>query len=229
MSFPDEMKRPKLSSAQVPTSEEFARLHEILNRTSATAIIAATDFDHARARLAEDDSQSQRRSVVRCFGSLVDGFSAAMMETAVQLADMWRRPLNQFLQAKSREREISALHRIKVSYRLVGELLPESPLRELSDERCAELLNAISLRNRILHPQTAEDLHVTSEALVVLIKAADNCVKDYVGFCHWAPKMTQDRMWDSGGQRRYIIEKTGRNEPCPCKSGKKYKQCCGMP
>ena len=23
-------------------------------------------------------------------------------------------------------------------------------------------------------------------------------------------------------------EKVGRNEPCPCGSGKKYKKCCGM-
>ena len=23
------------------------------------------------------------------------------------------------------------------------------------------------------------------------------------------------------------VEKTGRNEPCPCGSGKKYKKCCG--
>ena len=23
------------------------------------------------------------------------------------------------------------------------------------------------------------------------------------------------------------IKKIGRNEPCPCGSGKKYKQCCG--
>ena len=23
------------------------------------------------------------------------------------------------------------------------------------------------------------------------------------------------------------VEKTGRNEPCPCGSGKKFKQCCG--
>ena len=23
------------------------------------------------------------------------------------------------------------------------------------------------------------------------------------------------------------FEKTGRNEPCPCGSGKKFKQCCG--
>jgi preprotein translocase subunit SecA len=24
-----------------------------------------------------------------------------------------------------------------------------------------------------------------------------------------------------------VEEKTGRNEPCPCGSGKKYKKCCG--
>lgn len=24
-----------------------------------------------------------------------------------------------------------------------------------------------------------------------------------------------------------VDEKTGRNEPCPCGSGKKYKKCCG--
>jgi len=23
-------------------------------------------------------------------------------------------------------------------------------------------------------------------------------------------------------------EKVGRNEPCPCESGKKYKKCCGI-
>ncbi|MDX1503354.1 MAG: SEC-C metal-binding domain-containing protein [Thermoanaerobaculia bacterium] len=23
--------------------------------------------------------------------------------------------------------------------------------------------------------------------------------------------------------------KVGRNEPCPCGSGKKYKKCCGAP
>ena len=25
-----------------------------------------------------------------------------------------------------------------------------------------------------------------------------------------------------------VEEKVGRNEPCPCGSGKKYKKCCGM-
>lgn len=26
---------------------------------------------------------------------------------------------------------------------------------------------------------------------------------------------------------RVTVEKTGRNDPCPCGSGKKYKKCCG--
>jgi uncharacterized protein YecA (UPF0149 family) len=27
----------------------------------------------------------------------------------------------------------------------------------------------------------------------------------------------------------YEKKKVGRNEPCPCGSGKKYKRCCGRP
>jgi SWIM/SEC-C metal-binding protein len=27
---------------------------------------------------------------------------------------------------------------------------------------------------------------------------------------------------------RRVEKKIGRNEPCPCGSGKKYKKCCGM-
>jgi uncharacterized protein YecA (UPF0149 family) len=25
-----------------------------------------------------------------------------------------------------------------------------------------------------------------------------------------------------------VSQKIGRNDPCPCGSGKKYKKCCGM-
>jgi preprotein translocase subunit SecA len=33
-----------------------------------------------------------------------------------------------------------------------------------------------------------------------------------------------------GGQKRPTVKKdrkVGRNDPCPCGSGKKYKKCCG--
>jgi len=37
---------------------------------------------------------------------------------------------------------------------------------------------------------------------------------------------TDNRGWQSGTYRREG-PKTGRNDPCPCGSGKKYKKCCG--
>jgi preprotein translocase subunit SecA len=30
-----------------------------------------------------------------------------------------------------------------------------------------------------------------------------------------------------GVQQRRVGDKVGRNDPCPCGSGKKYKKCCG--
>jgi uncharacterized protein len=33
----------------------------------------------------------------------------------------------------------------------------------------------------------------------------------------------------AGGVVRREVDKTGRNDPCPCGSGRKYKQCCGRP
>ena len=28
--------------------------------------------------------------------------------------------------------------------------------------------------------------------------------------------------------RKTVKQKVGRNDPCPCGSGKKYKKCCGL-
>ena len=55
---------------------------------------------------------------------------------------------------------------------------------------------------------------------------------------HDAPAATDAEMADEGGERhvnevadqrpvRRDAPKVGRNDPCPCGSGKKYKQCCG--
>jgi len=49
------------------------------------------------------------------------------------------------------------------------------------------------------------------------------------------PRKTQPDPWPTSAFRDYLApvetvrnrEKIGRNEPCPCGSGKKYKKCCG--
>ena len=45
-----------------------------------------------------------------------------------------------------------------------------------------------------------------------------------------ARQLTQPQAATNNQQQRQPIsvgEKTGRNDPCPCESGKKYKKCCG--
>lgn len=46
-------------------------------------------------------------------------------------------------------------------------------------------------------------------------------------------KVAKETSENAGGdgtvtkQPRRVGKKVGRNDPCPCGSGKKYKQCCG--
>jgi len=39
------------------------------------------------------------------------------------------------------------------------------------------------------------------------------------------PSFVTDKM--RVGEQQHKKKKIGRNEPCPCGSGKKYKRCCG--
>ena len=40
-------------------------------------------------------------------------------------------------------------------------------------------------------------------------------------------KITNDGGKETAKKQPKKVEKIGRNDPCPCGSGKKYKQCCG--
>jgi len=41
--------------------------------------------------------------------------------------------------------------------------------------------------------------------------------------------MIQEAIREAEAERRRPVtrQKVGRNEPCPCGSGRKYKKCCG--
>ena len=42
----------------------------------------------------------------------------------------------------------------------------------------------------------------------------------------WYGYTNKDELSDSGNEPIRVEVKTGRNDPCPCGSGKKYKKCC---
>ena len=76
----------------------------------------------------------------------------------------------------------------------------------------------------------------------ILARLADDphrrLVEDTVAEMGWWACFREDRAKNSAhadpdskpirdSQIRRATPKTGRNEPCPCGSGKKYKKCCG--
>ncbi len=42
-----------------------------------------------------------------------------------------------------------------------------------------------------------------------------------------AQRLLERQLFDSATTFRRTVPEIGRNDPCPCGSGKKFKQCCG--
>lgn len=52
-------------------------------------------------------------------------------------------------------------------------------------------------------------------------------IDDVVQATSWWGCFEQERLMADGSEPQRVSAKVGRNEPCPCGSGKKYKKCCG--
>lgn len=76
---------------------------------------------------------------------------------------------------------------------------------------------------------TEEGMEITHEAgdaqeWVAAITPAVLAINQY-----WAPRRMQFAEGQTQSTVRRTTPKIGRNDPCPCGSGKKYKHCCGRP
>jgi hypothetical protein len=52
-------------------------------------------------------------------------------------------------------------------------------------------------------------------------------IDDVIQATSWWSCFQNERSADGGPEPQRVSTKIGRNEPCPCGSGKKYKKCCG--
>jgi uncharacterized protein len=91
-----------------------------------------------------------------------------------------------------------------------------------SDETASVLLSAISMLS--VHPDDIVPL--PTKTLRELWKQIPHCVcalNDY-----WRPARLGEIAALKGMAFATEADRIGRNEPCPCGSGKKFKKCCGM-
>jgi SEC-C motif len=208
---------------------DFAKLHADLTASSELCNALKTDFLDALDRvIADQNSGVARRGVVRCFGSLIDGVTASMRFAAIGLCESFGEPLNPFLQEKTGERHISTHQRIYSIYRLLADFLPGSPLSHVPDARWDELRRALEIRNRVVHPTAITDLELTVDEMKVVLQAGHDFYRDYAQFPQWFGQKEQKLFFELPGARKRWLKKIGRNEPCPCGSKRKYKNCCGV-
>lgn len=92
----------------------------------------------------------------------------------------------------------------------------------------SSLRTALDLEN--LDENTEIDLDVDFEKLYFNMHKADaDCLWNLP---EWDGVLTEERRQDIFDAYRrsrtvHVEKKPGRNDPCPCGSGKKYKNCCG--
>ncbi len=94
----------------------------------------------------------------------------------------------------------------------------------LNDARGADWFHPIGLLGQENFSPDQDELTRTPEQRHALAKQIEEGVRQIHAF--WLPlrQALAERQ-----QARRLSTKVGRNEPCPCGSGKKFKKCCGAP
>lgn len=94
----------------------------------------------------------------------------------------------------------------------------------LNDARGADWFRPIGLLGQENFSPDQDELTRTPEQRHALAKQIEEGVRQIHAF--WLPlrQAVAERQ-----QARRLSTKVGRNEPCPCGSGKKFKKCCGAP
>jgi hypothetical protein len=198
-------------------AEEHLDLQEILG----------DDFNVAEELFIARDAGFTRRHMVRCFGSFVDAMAVTLREMAWTLSQLFGQTMNPFLKGKTDERGATAMYRITTSYRIVGELMPQSPFGKVDPKRWDKLHHLLEVRNRVMHPTKKEDLDVSVPDLQAMSDLTTQMMEDMVGFVKLIPIQSMEMISKAGGRRIRHTDKVGRNDECPCGSGKKFKHCCG--
>lgn len=71
------------------------------------------------------------------------------------------------------------------------------------------------------------DLDLSDAEMRVVVQTGQDFYLDFTKFVQWFGQKEQKMLLDLPGTRKRYLKKIGRNEPCPCGSGRKFKNCCG--
>ncbi len=101
-----------------------------------------------------------------------------------------------------------------------------------------EALIYSELREELLSKETRKSMHETIEKEtehsisedqaidIVLLTQLPHAISELIKYAHRVDDERKAAMLQQYNHQTISQKKTGRNQPCPCGSGKKYKKCC---
>jgi len=109
---------------------------------------------------------------------------------------------------------------------MLGAMIDEEVwVKTFSDEAGRELIAPFVIMSGYTDEGSGIDQDRQDEIREELIDEMAECVLDLQEF--WEPWKKEYLARNGSGRTARAQHRVGRNEPCPCGSGKKYKQCCG--
>lgn len=134
-------------------------------------------------------------------------------------------PLFEILDIESDEERMNAAMDWATGFVIGGMIDEELWTRTVSNEEGGELLWPFVIMSGLSDNKFGIPEEKLTQIKAKLIDNLGECVLDLRDF--WA-EWRQEYLPKPGAGRTVKAQaRVGRNEPCPCGSGKKYKQCCG--
>jgi hypothetical protein len=201
------MKPTECSASTDPRRDPWLQFIKRTQEALELGEVAVADFKQAKDEIARMDCGYARRNVVRCFGSLVDVLAAILRDVSFEMGEGLGRPRNQFLRDKSGGRGTTASFRVKASYRLVAELVPQSVFARIDPVRWEQLHHAFEVRNRVLHPNSMAGMRVSDMELGLIQATAAEFLNDLQEFFRLCESHSQKLFQSSSDQRVRVIGK----------------------
>lgn len=99
----------------------------------------------------------------------------------------------------------------------------------LRNPRTAKLLEPISELAAAVNDLSDEDPNPPDDQIPELLVRKMEAIMLRAHLIKRIPALVTELRQRSSGMLTAAAPKTGRNDPCPCGSGRKYKKCCGAP
>ncbi|WP_296864275.1 preprotein translocase subunit SecA [Thermosyntropha sp.] len=156
--------------------------------------------------------------------------------TAEDLKGMTKREVKSFLIDKTkafyelREKEIGSENMREIEKWILLRIIDEKWMDHI--DAMDQLRNGIGLRAYAQKDPLIEYKFEAYEAFQAMVFSIKEDVVRYIMRVKVAQKMEERKIVASHGEDEVrkpvrVGKKIGRNDPCPCGSGKKYKKCCG--